>query len=177
MTTDEVETQSTTVNMEIPANINYDECCLFGDKTVNTCGQDAKRECYGLMNSMLYMFCYQIHHYDWSRECVTFAYLSELDIRSYLKQNKVISKKEDDNIVVNEKNLIANGLIQKSILVEDNMKISPKHRNPFGIDWFSRNTTCHHLEHDSGHSSAMKDCRRVKLTTCLKIEGFPTGGK
>ena len=177
MTTDEVETQSTTVNMEIPANINYDECCLFGDKTVHTCGQNAKRECYRLVNSMLYMFCYQIDHYDWSRECVTFAYLSELDIRSYLKQNKVISKKEDDNIVVNEKNLIANRLIRKSILVEDNMKICPKHRSSFGIDWFSRNTMCHHPEHDSGHNSAMKDCRRVKLTTCLKIEGFPIGGR
>ena len=67
MTTDEIETQSTTVNMEIPANIDYDECCFFGDETVNTCGQNAKRECYGLMNSMLYMFCYQIDHYDWSR--------------------------------------------------------------------------------------------------------------
>ena len=100
--------------MEIPANINYDECCIFGDKTVNICGQNAKCECYGLMNSMLYMFCYQIDYYYWSRKCVTFAYLSELDIRSYLKQNKVISKKEDENIVVNEKNLIANQLIRKS---------------------------------------------------------------
>ena len=36
---------------------------------------------------------------------VAFAYLSELDIRWYLKQNKVISKKEDDKIVVNEKQL------------------------------------------------------------------------
>ena len=177
MTTDEVETQSTTVNMEIPANINYDECCLFVDKTVNTCGQNAKRVCYGLMNSMLYMFCYQTDHYDWSRDCVTFAYFSELDIRSYLKQNKVISKNEDDNIVVNEKSLIANRSIRKSILVEDNMKICLKHRSSFGIDWFSRNTTCHHPEHDSGHSSVMKDCRRVKLTTCLKIEGFPIGDR
>ena len=88
-----METQSTTVNREIPANINYDECCPFGDKTVNTCGQNAKRECHGLMNSMLYMFCYQIDHYDWSRECVTFAYLSELDIRSYLKQNSHFQKR------------------------------------------------------------------------------------
>ena len=108
---------------------------------------------------------------------VTFAYLSELDIRSYLEQSKVISKKEDDNIVVNEKNLIANRLIRKSILAENNMKICPKHRSSFGIDWFSRNATCHHPEHDSGHSSAMKDSRRVKLTTCLKIEGFPIGGR
>ena len=107
MTTNEVETQSnTTVNMEIPANINYDECCLFGDKTVHTYGQNAKHGYYRLMNSILYTFCYQIDHHDWSRECVTFSYLSEFDIRSYLKQNKVISIKEADNIVVNEKNLI-----------------------------------------------------------------------
>ena len=92
MTTDEVETQSTTVNMETPANINYDECCLFGDKTVHTCGQNAKRECYRLMNSMLYTFCYQVDHHDWSRECATFAYLSKLNIRSYLKQNSHFQK-------------------------------------------------------------------------------------
>jgi hypothetical protein len=123
------------------------------------------------------IFSYQIDHYGWSQGCVTFAYLSELDIRSYLKQNGIISKKEDDNIVMNEKNLIANRLFLKNILVNDIMRICPKHRSSFGIDWFHKKTTCHHPDHNSSNRSALKDCRPVNLTTCLKVEGFPIGGR
>ena len=178
MIVDEAETQSiTTADVEIPENINFDECCLFGDKTVHGCGPTAKREPCRLIKSMLYIFFYEIDHYGWPRKCVTFSYLTELDIRSYLKRNNIISKKTDDDIIMNEKNLIVNRLTRKSILVGDNMKICPKHRSSFGIDWFSRTTTCHHPEHASGHSAVMKDCRRVKLSTCLKIEDFPIGGR
>lgn len=120
---------------------------------------------------------YKIDHYGWSQGCVTFRYLSELDIRSHLKQNGIISKKEDDSIIMTEKNLIANRLLRKNILADDNMKICPKHRSSFGIDWFNKKTTCHHPEHDAGQSSSVKDCRRVNLSTCLKIEGFPVGGR
>ena len=127
------------------------------------------------LNDML--FSYQIDHYGWSKECVTFAHLSEFDIRPYLKQSGIISKKEDDNIVMNEKNLVANRLLRKNILVDDSMRICPKHRASFGIDWFNKRTTCHHPEHNTSNRSALKDCRRANLATCLKIEGFPIGGR
>ena len=38
-------------------------------------------------------FSYQIDHYGWSKECVTFAHLSEFDIQPYLKQSGIISQK------------------------------------------------------------------------------------
>lgn len=51
MITDEVETEpNTTTNPTIVENINYNECCLFGDETVNECGPTASRESYRLMN-------------------------------------------------------------------------------------------------------------------------------
>ncbi|CAF1618434.1 unnamed protein product, partial [Rotaria magnacalcarata] len=150
---------NTTNNVRMAANISYNECCLSGDTTIHECGPTTR------------------HHYGWSQGCVTFAYLSELDIRSYLKQNGIIFKKEDDNIVRNEKNLIANQLLLKNILVNDIMRICPKHRSSFGIDWFHKKTTCHHPEHISSNRSAPKDCRPVNLTTCLKVEGFPIGGR
>ena len=116
-------------------------------------------------------------HYGWSQGCVSFASLAELDIRSYLKNNQIISKKDDDKIIMNEKNLLANRLLRKEILVQDSMHICPKHRSSFGIDWFNKKTTCHHPEHDSSSSASMKDCRVAKLASSLKIEEFPIGGR
>ena len=51
MITDEVETEyNTTTNTTIAENINYNECCLFGNETVNKCGPTTCREFYGSMN-------------------------------------------------------------------------------------------------------------------------------
>ncbi|CAF1620938.1 unnamed protein product [Adineta ricciae] len=45
MIVDEVETQSiTTADVEIPENINFNECCRFGDKTVHGCRPTAKHD-------------------------------------------------------------------------------------------------------------------------------------
>lgn len=177
MATDEIQIESkTTINVTTAKNIKYDDCCLFGDETVQECGPTTRCQFYKLMNWNI-SFSYQIDQNGWSQECVTFAHLSGYDIRSYLKHNGIISKKEDDNIVVNEKNLVANRLLRKNILVTDSMPICPKHRASFGIDWFNKKTTCHHPEHNTSNRSALKDCRRAHLATCLKIEGFPIGGR
>ena len=51
MITDEVETEhGTTTNATIAENINYNECCLFGDATVNKCGPTTCREFYRSVN-------------------------------------------------------------------------------------------------------------------------------
>ena len=73
--------------------------------------------------------------YDWLEECISFANLAEHDIRPYLKHLRVIAAVEEDNIIINEKNLIANRLLRKNILVDDSMWICPKHRSSFGIHW------------------------------------------
>ena len=91
--------------------------------------------------------------------------------------NRIIAKKDDDNIIINEKNLIANRLVRKNIFADDTMSICPKHRGTFGIDWVDRKKTCHHPDHDSKNSFSVSDCRLVKLDTCSKIEGFPVGGR
>jgi hypothetical protein len=178
MAIDEAEIRpNSTAAVVIPEHISYEKCCLFGDNTVSKCGPTTHCEFYKLMNSYVSICCYQLDHNAWSRKCVTFAKLSDFDIRSYLKQNGIISKKEDDKNIMNEKNLIANRLLRKNILVDDSMRVCPKHRSSFGIDWFNKNTKCHHPDHDSNNSVPIKDCRRAKLITCLQIEGFPIGGR
>ena len=103
--------------------------------------------------------------------------LRERDIRWYLKRAHVIRKKEEDDSIMNEKNLIANRLRSKNILIDDSMFICPKHRSSFGVDWYSARSKCHHPEHDSTQPSNAADCRPATLTHCLKIEGFPIGGR
>ena len=166
-----------TVNDVIPKTISYDACCLFGDETVGNCGHTSRREIWSFVKHRSVPLLSNIDHYGWSQECVTFAYLSELDIRSYLKNNGTISKKEDDNLIMNEKNLIANRLLRKNILVDNSMRICPRHRGAYGIDWCNRTTVCHHPDHGPSYSLSVKDCRRAKLNVCLKIEGFPIGGR
>jgi hypothetical protein len=164
-------------NVAFTKPISYDKCCFFGYNTVYDCGPTSHREFYRSLNLGVHIFFQYADHYGWSQGCVTFASLAELDIRSYLKNNQIISKKDDDKIIMNEKNLLANRLLRKNILVEDSMHICPKHRSSFGIDWFNKKTTCHHPDHNSSSSASMNDCRLAKLTTCLKIEGFPIGGR
>ena len=36
---------------------------------------------------------------------------------------------------------------------------------------------CHHPDHEPGLHSYTSDCRQASLATCLKIEGFPGGGR
>lgn len=98
-------------------------------------------------------------------------------MRSYLKRTNVISKKDEDEVIVNETNLIANRLHSKNIFIDGSMFICPKHRSSFGIDWHSVKSTCHHPDHDANNRSSASDCRRATLATCLKIEGFPAGGR
>jgi hypothetical protein len=109
--------------------------------------------------------------------CISFATLKSIDIRAYLKRKGVISKEEDDNFIMNERNLIANRLHAKDILVDDSMLICPKHRSSFGIDWCDSKPTCHHPDHESRQSFSTSDCRRASIDMCSKIEGFPVGGR
>lgn len=121
--------------------------------------------------------CFCSDHFGWEAECVPFSTLIQNDIRSYLKRNRIISNEDEDEIIVNEKNLIANRLSLKNILITDSMHICPKHRSSFGIDWHSVKSSCHHPNHDANHRCSTSDCRRATLTTCLQIEGFPVGGR
>lgn len=118
-----------------------------------------------------------LDHYGWSSKCVTFATLSQHDIRPCLKRNRIITKVEDDDIIMNERNLIANRLLRENIFIDDTMSICPKHRSAFGVDWIDRKNRCYHPDHDSNASVSTADCRLVKLSTCFKIEGFPVGGR
>ncbi|CAF4286381.1 unnamed protein product [Rotaria socialis] len=120
----------------------------------------------------------QLQHYSgWSCTCVTFSALKDIDIRPYLKSKNVISKKEEDDFIVNEKNLIANRIRYLDIFIDDSMSICPKHRSSYGIDWHASKSTCHHPDHNSKHCPSVRDCRHANITTCSKIEGFAVGGK
>ncbi|CAF4181776.1 unnamed protein product [Rotaria magnacalcarata] len=83
----------------------------------------------------------------------------------------------DDNIIVNERNLIANRLLGKNILVDNSMSICQKHRSSFGIDWRDVISTCNHPDHGPKRRTSTSDCRRANLEMCLRIEGFPIGGR
>jgi hypothetical protein len=43
---------------------------------------------------------------------------------------------EEDDLIVNERNLIANRLHSKGIFIYDSMAICPKHGSSHGIDWY-----------------------------------------
>ena len=117
-----------------------------------------------------------IDYPDWPFTFVKFSTLRDIDIRSYLKRKKVISKKEDD-FIINERNLIANRLKSKDILIDDSMSICPRYRSSHGVDWCDMKSTCHHPNHDTKRNSSSHDCRRVNINICSKIEGFPVGGR
>ncbi|CAF3496818.1 unnamed protein product [Rotaria socialis] len=120
----------------------------------------------------------QLQHYSgWSCACVTFSARKDIDIRPYLKSKNVISKKEEDDFIVNEKNLIANRIRYLDIFIDDSMSICPKHRSSYGIDWHAPKSTCHHPDHNSKHRPSVRDCRHANITTCSKIEGFAVGGR
>ena len=122
-------------------------------------------------------FYYHLYHDGWSPKCVTFATLSQHDIRLYLKRNRIIMKLEDDDIIMNERKLIANRLLWENSFIDDTMSICPKHRSAFGVDWIDRKNRCYHPDHDLNASVSTADCRLVKFSTGLKIEGFPVGGR
>ncbi|CAF3696601.1 unnamed protein product, partial [Rotaria sp. Silwood1] len=114
---------------------------------------------------------------DWPSICITFAALKDIDIRSYLKRKNVISKKEEDDVIVNERNLIANGLSSLNIFIEDSISICPKHRSSYGINWRDTKSVRHHPDHDPKRRPSARDCRRANIITCSKIERFPVGGR
>ena len=115
--------------------------------------------------------------YDWPLECISFADLTQRDIRPYLNHVRVISIIEEDNIIINEKTLIANRLLSKNILVDDSMGICPKHRSSFGIHWYDVASLCSHSDHTSKQHSSTANCRRAKLPIYSRIDGFPIGGR
>lgn len=126
------------------------------------------------MNSSLH---FSLDYSGWTSECINFAQLTQRDVDHYLKRLSLIRKTEDDIIIMNEKDLIASRLSAKNIIVDDSMSICPKHRSSFGIDWWDVKSKCHHPDHDSKHHPKASNCRRADLTTCLKIQGFPVGGR
>ena len=95
---------------------------------------------------LIYIFLL-VDYPDWPFTCVKFSALRDIDIRSYLKRKKVISKKEADDFIVNERNLIANRLKSKDMFVDDSMSICPKHRSSYGIDWCDVKFICNHPDH------------------------------
>ena len=121
--------------------------------------------------------CLLIDYSKWSPLCVSFASLGDTDIRPYLKRKNVISKIEQDDLIVNEKNLIANRLRLENILTDDSTYICPKHRSSYGTDWYVAERKCYHPDHDPKHHPSKSDLRCANLTLCSKIEGFPVGGK
>ena len=129
------------------------------------------------LNFMLTYISLLIDYPDWPFTCVKFSTLRDIDIRSYLKRKNVISKKEDDDFIINERNLIANRLKSKNILIDDSMSICPKHRSSYGVDWCDMKSTYHHPDHDTKRNSSASDCRRANINICSKIEGFPVGGR
>ena len=160
------------VELVIP---NYDECCLWGNPNVTICGSTSHSK-----QPLLFVsasLCLLIDYPDWPPICISFSKLGDIDIRSYLKRKKVISKIEEDNLIVNERNLIANRLCSKDIFIDDSMAICPKHRSSYEIDWYDSKSTCHHRDHESEYYYSSRDCRRANITTCSKTEGFPVGGR
>ncbi|CAF3865475.1 unnamed protein product [Rotaria magnacalcarata] len=137
----------------------FDNCCLWGNPNVAVCDGTSR------------------YHPDWPLTCVKFSALRAIDVRSYLKNKKIISHKEEDDFIINERNLIANRLKPSNILIDDSMSICPKHRSSYGIDWYDVRSTCRHPDHDSKAKSSARDCRRANINICSKIEGFPVGGR
>ncbi len=106
-----------------------------------------------------------------------FDLLKGIDIRPYLIRKKIISKAEEDDFIINERNLIANRLRSQNVLIDDSMAICPKHRSSYGIDCYDSKSKCHHFDHDSRQHSSGRDFRRANIISCSKIEGFPVGGR
>ena len=84
--------------------------------------------------SNILLINFHLGYFQWRSECYKFENLAKSDIRQYLKRIGVIKKLDEDMTIVNEKNLIANRLIGKNILVDKTMSICAKHRSSFGID-------------------------------------------
>ena len=143
---------------------------------MSTCGPTSRRKKL-LMLKISKSISVYLDCYDWPFECINFGALAQRDIRPYLKQLRIISKIEDDDIIVNEKNLIANRLLQANVLVDDSMSICPRHRSIYGIHWYDVGSLCSHPDHVSKRRSCVSDCRRAKLSMCSRIEGFPIGGR
>lgn len=120
---------------------------------------------------------FRLDYFQWKADSYEFKVLAEIDIRPYLKRLGIIKEKSEDDIIINERNLIANRLLAKNIVIDDNMSICPKHRSSFGIDWCDVVSTCHHPNHDQKQRSSVSDCRRANLALCSKLEGFPVGGR
>ncbi|CAF1471929.1 unnamed protein product [Adineta ricciae] len=137
----------------------YDSCCMQDCPKVSECGPTS--------------------HYcpDWSPFCVSFASLATRDMQSYLKRKKVICKIAEDDVIINEKNLVANRLCLENILIDDSMYICPKHRSSYGINRYISGTKCHHPDHDAKRPASKSDLRTAKIDICLRVEGFPIGGK
>jgi hypothetical protein len=168
------QTTSERVEIIIPS---YDKCCMRGYKLSNlaACGPTSHSKL--SFSSRLIYICMLIDYPTWSPLCVSFASLGDIDIRSYLKRKNVISKIEEDDLIVNEKNLIANRLRFNNIFIDDSMYICPKHRSSYGIDWCVAKGKCYHPDHDPKRHPSKGDLRPAKIALWSKIEGFPVGGK
>ncbi len=84
----------------------------------------------------------------------------------------VISKKEDGDSMINEKDLIANRSKSKDIVIDDSMPICPKHSCSYGMDWYDVKSTCHLPDYDTGTKSSSRDSRFANINICREIEIF-----
>ncbi|CAF4127972.1 unnamed protein product [Adineta steineri] len=138
---------------------DYTRCCMQACPKVDGCGETTR------------------YHPDWPRYCVSFSELKDIDVRPLLQRYKVITRINEDDLIMNEKNLIANRLRLENILVDDSMFICPKHRSSYGLNWHVPETKCSHPDHDPQRHVSKSDLRAAKIDQCSKIEGFPVGGK
>ncbi|CAF1008105.1 unnamed protein product [Didymodactylos carnosus] len=82
---------------------------------------------------------------------------------------------DDDDKIMNERNLIANRLERLNIIVDDATSICPKHRSSFGIVWF-QSKQCYHPDYDPKRPAHSTDCRPASLDVSSRIQDFPIGG-
>ena len=91
--------------------LNYDECCLWGNPNVTICRSTShSKQSLLLVSTSL---CLLTDYPDWPPTCISFSKLGDIDIRSYLKRKQVISKIEEDKLIVNERILLLIDYVQK----------------------------------------------------------------
>ncbi|CAF0899738.1 unnamed protein product [Didymodactylos carnosus] len=154
--TTEDKLPSSSSQVSLPPTIHYKRCCLW-ESTTEACGPGEK-----------------IRH-GWNKDCISVEELEKNDVTGYMSWTGVVKKPEDDDVIMNEKNLILNRLSKYNLLIDNSMEICPKHRNTYGVGWNDQ-TTCHHPRHDPKKFAEKSNCRRANLALCCNIEGFPVGG-
>ncbi|CAF0935152.1 unnamed protein product [Didymodactylos carnosus] len=112
---------------------------------------------------------YILDNRDWPLGLVKFSSLEQNDIRQYLKHLGAVKHvDDDDDKIMNERNLITNRLERLNIIADDTTSICPKHRSSLGIGWF-QSKQCYHPDHDPKSPAHSADCRPASLDVSSSI--------